>query len=115
MSIIGVAPMLNVPDVQVTVDWYKAVGFEVRATNLDWGLGPMIWAEIGHGEAVFMVSPGDICQGITMCFRVSDVDELYEQIGTHAAAAPVGQSYGQRNFEIVDINGISLVFGQAIG
>ena len=32
-----VTPMIHVPDVSATVDWYRSIGFNVRDTNLDEG------------------------------------------------------------------------------
>ena len=46
---------------------------------------------------------------------VRDVDAYYEELnerGTKAEIAPTTRPYGIREFSILDINGVSIVFGQ---
>ena len=79
-------------DVQRSLYWYQARGFEVVATNLNWEAGPVNWAEIKRGNAQLMLTAGDrtdddggdsaaIRGGVTLYFRTDRVDMLYEEIG----------------------------------
>ena len=46
---------------------------------------------------------------------VRDVNAYYEELnerGTRAEIAPTTQPYGIREFSILDLNGVSIVFGQ---
>ena len=42
--------MLTMGEVQRFIDWYRARGFEVVATNLNGEEGPVNWAEIKRGN-----------------------------------------------------------------
>ncbi len=111
--------MLTVGDVQHSLYWYQARGFEVVATNLNWEAGPVNWAEIKRGNAQLMLTAGDsaaIRGGVTLYFRTDRVDILYEEIGGLADVryAPTDQSYGQRDFALDDPDGYMLVFGQSV-
>ena len=94
--------MLTMGDVQRFIDWYRARGFEVVATNLNGEEGPVNWASIRGG--------------IMLYFRTDQVDALYEEIGGLADVryAPTDQSYGQRDFALDDPDGYMLVFGQSV-
>ena len=42
-----VIPMIHVPDVSATVEWYRSIGFNVRNTNVE--EGEMNWAALTYG------------------------------------------------------------------
>ena len=49
-----VVPMLHVPDVRRTVDWYRELGFEVTVTYGDGGEGQSFaMVAFGSGEVMF--------------------------------------------------------------
>ena len=50
-------PMIHVPDVRATVDWYKAIGFTVGATYDDGGEG-LSFAILSFGSGEVMFSSG---------------------------------------------------------
>jgi hypothetical protein len=52
-----VTPMIHVPDVRETVDWYKSIGFLVLSTGDD--DDEMVWAEMSFGDDRIMFSAGD--------------------------------------------------------
>ena len=52
-----VVPMIHVPDVSATVDWYKDIGFTVIDTFSDDGEGPS-WAMLSFGSSEVMFNEG---------------------------------------------------------
>lgn len=44
-----IVPMLHVPNVRQTVDWYRHIGFEVTATYDD-NAGGLSFASVAFGE-----------------------------------------------------------------
>ena len=51
-----IVPMIHVPDVRATVEWYISIGFRVRAINEE--DGEMNWAALTYGNSEFMLSAG---------------------------------------------------------
>ena len=52
-----VVPMIHVPDVRATVDWYKAIGFIVLDTYDDGGEG-LSFAILSFGDTEVMFNSG---------------------------------------------------------
>ena len=52
-----VVPMIHVPDVRATVDWYKAIGFNVIQTYDDGGEG-LSFAILSLGKSEVMFNSG---------------------------------------------------------
>jgi uncharacterized glyoxalase superfamily protein PhnB len=112
-------PMLNVVDVAETIQWYELIGFKTELTNKEWDPDcELNWALIGFGQAELMINAGGTDQEdkkqIQLFFTTNQVDQLYEQLKDKVKVIyePVDQFYGQRDFEIQDLNGYHLVFGQ---
>ena len=51
-------PMIHVPDVRATVDWYKEIGFEVVATYADETGDELSFAIVSYGDSQVMFSEG---------------------------------------------------------
>src|SRR5580765_4194059 len=51
-----VRPMIRVPDVRATMEWYQSVGFEVVSTNED--CGKVDWALLSYGDGQVMFGLG---------------------------------------------------------
>jgi catechol 2,3-dioxygenase-like lactoylglutathione lyase family enzyme len=115
-------PMLNVPDVKRTIDWYAQLGFRVvKATD---GAGPDSkpnWAWLGRGDVNLMINAGDTTtagqrQEVQLYILTDDVDAEYEllkdKVTVHAKLAET--FYGMKEFLIEDINGFSICFGQRV-
>ena len=49
-------PMIHVPDVRATVEWYESIGFEVIATNEE--DGEINWAKLRFGGSELMLNAG---------------------------------------------------------
>lgn len=113
--------MLNVGDVVETIRWYQSIGFTLATTNQEWEPdSPINWAQVKWDEAEIMLNADDddggVMSGFKLFFDTNDVDGLYRQIHsfTKVIYEPLDQFYGRRDFEVEDINGVRLVFGQGI-
>ena len=136
-SIGRLTPMLNVPDIEQTVAWYRSIGFELEASHGD--AGEMDWATVCFGDSRIMFAPSSEpwrkpSSGLSLWIGTDRLDDLYstlkrQQLGrSHATLA--GQEmdapevqftqdlhtafYGQREFGIRDPNGIELMFTQPV-
>jgi catechol 2,3-dioxygenase-like lactoylglutathione lyase family enzyme len=114
-----IVPMIHVPDVRATADWYTSIGFKVVRFNEE--DGEMNWALLSLGQSELMLNirgkPGtahrreidlyvhtDNLQALhaTLNGRVQVVEELHDTF------------YGMREFIFRDINGFWITFGQPV-
>jgi ankyrin repeat protein/catechol 2,3-dioxygenase-like lactoylglutathione lyase family enzyme len=134
-SVTTVQPMLRVPNVRATVDWYRAIGFELAgAHEID---TDEAWAGMSLGGAYLMFVPrgsGGGDREVSLWLRTTRIDELYAALKQRqleranavleGAGASVPEArftadihdtfYGLREFTIVDLNGYELNFAQSI-
>ena len=114
-----IVPMIHVPDVRATADWYTSIGFKVRASNVE--DGEMNWAAVTYGDSEFMLN----CDGkpstahrreVDLYVRAQNVDRLYGQLKgrVQVVQVPYDAFYGMREFIIRDNNGFWITFGQPI-
>ena len=115
-----VVPMIHVPDVRATVDWYKAIGFDVIETYDDGrdGLSFAILA-FGRGEVMFNsggTSSNSRRREVDLYATVENVDDLFERIKDRVEIVePLNDRfYGMREFIIRDINRFWITFGQQL-
>jgi len=114
-----VTPMIHVPDVRATMDWYTNLGFKVERTNEHEGV--IDWALLSFGQGRVMFNAGgrptsDARREVDLYVNTENVRELYERIkevvsvhkGVHETF------YGMREFIIRDINGFWVTFGESI-
>ena len=138
-SINELTPMVSVPDVAATVAWYRWLGFELVGTNREEGEGELGWARVRLGAADVMFVPSTApwrsrTNGTSLWFRTDRLDDLYAHLKQRqlerARAMLAGEAtdarnvrftldlytafYGQREFGILDPNGIQLMFAQAV-
>jgi uncharacterized glyoxalase superfamily protein PhnB len=115
-----VAPVLSVDDLGAAIDYYRdTLGFTVDFT---WG-DPPYYAVANRGEAVaiHLSEREDTSRPIapvSVYVQVSNVDLLYEQYekkGVEIFQPPSDTEYGMREFDVHDLNGHFLTFGQAVG
>ena len=109
------APLLLVPDVRVTADFYRSVlGFKS-----DPGAGTPEYSVVWRDNAAVHLTQGEHAPiGVRIFFWVKDVNTLYEEVVQRgvAIAVPIGtRPYGVRDFAIRDPNGIMVVCGQDWG
>jgi catechol 2,3-dioxygenase-like lactoylglutathione lyase family enzyme len=113
-----VVPMIHVPDVRATVDWYESIGFKVIARYGDDADGnSFAMVSFGSGEVMFS-SGGQPStrrrREVDLYVYADDVDDLYLRLkdrvevveGLHDAF------YGMREFIIRDLNRFWITFGQ---
>src|ERR1043165_2894300 len=106
-----VSPMIHVPDVRATVDWYEQIGFEVRSTYGDGTATGLSFAIIKFGASEVMFS----ADGETSDKHRREV-ELYENLKDRVDIfeTPHDTFYGMREFTIRDLNRFWITFGQPI-
>lgn len=112
-------PMLHVPDVAATAQWYATVGFTIVATHED--CGEMLWAHLTLGDSSVMLNaggrPSDAHRReVDLYVYVSDIDEAYARVRPHAELVEQihDTDYGMREFIVRDPNRFWLTFGQPI-
>ena len=106
------APLLLVPDVRATADFYRSVlGFQS-----DPGADTPEYSVVWRDNAAVHLSLGDHAPtGVRIFCWVKDVNALYEAVIQRggAIAVPIGtRAYGVRDFAIRDPNGVMVVCGQ---
>jgi ankyrin repeat protein len=136
-SIGKLRPMVGVPDLEGTLAWYRAVGFEVMGTHE--ADGRLDWAAVSFGGAELMFVPTTDAwrartEGVSFWIDTDRLDDLYRVLKhrqlERARAALVGEPvrvpdvrftadlytthYGQRGFGIRDPNGVELIFSQPV-
>jgi ankyrin repeat protein len=132
-SIARLAPMIGVSDMRRTVDWYRAIGFELTGSHGE--NGEMNWASVTFGETEIMFVPArNEAKGTSLWIRTTRLDDLYAQLKRRqlawAAATLTGELvdapairftgdlrtmfYGQREFSLRDPNGLELCFYQPL-
>lgn len=114
-----VVPMIHVPDVRATIDWYQALGFKVTGTNEE--DGEMNWALLSFGSSEVMFNSGGKPSSqhrreVDLYVHVDQVDELYERLKDRVDVVEVPHDtfYGTREFIIRDLNRFWMTFGQAL-
>jgi predicted enzyme related to lactoylglutathione lyase len=106
------APLLMVPDVRATADFYRNVlGFK-SDPGADTPEYSVVWRD---NAAVHLAQGEDAPTGVRIFFWVKDVNTLYEEVVQRGAtiAVPIGtRPYRVRDFAIRDPNGVMVVCGQ---
>jgi len=114
---IHAAPVLPVDDINETIRFYReTLGFAVDFVYGD----PPYYAIARRGEmvTVHFSEREDTSKPITPCnvyIFVEDVDALYSEYserGIEMFSGPETQEWGMREFELPDLNGHFLTFGQ---
>jgi uncharacterized glyoxalase superfamily protein PhnB len=115
-----VAPMIHVPDVRETVEWYQTIGFEVMYTYDDGGEG-LSFASVrfGAGEVMFSSDgrpSAEHRREVDLYVYTDGVDALYDRLKDHVEVfeALHDTFYGMREFIIRDINRFWITFGQEL-
>src|SRR5688572_7989513 len=114
-----VVPMIHVPDVRATVDWYQSIGFSVVATYGDETGEGLSFGIVSFGESQVMFN----CDGETSTKRrrevdlyvyTDDVDEVYSRLKDRVdvVEGPHDTFYGMREVIIRDLNRFWITFGQ---
>jgi uncharacterized glyoxalase superfamily protein PhnB len=115
-----VVPMIHVPDVRATAEWYTTIGFTLTGTNEE--DGDMNWAALSFGSTEIMLNEGgrpstQHRREVDLYVHTDNVDDLYGRLKDRVEIVeePHDTFYGQREFIIRDLNRFWVTFGQAIG
>jgi catechol 2,3-dioxygenase-like lactoylglutathione lyase family enzyme len=137
-SVQTLSPMLAVRDLEATVRWYRIIGFRLAGSHEDGGR--MDWASLTFGGAEIMFVPsGDggraPPEGFSLWLRTDRLDGLHAELkrrqldwarawlaeGETAVTPEIRFTadlytafYGQREFGILDPNGVELMFYQPL-
>ena len=114
-----VTPMIHVPDVRATVEWYLSIGFEVVATYGDGTGENFSFAVMSFGGTRVMFNtdgePSDKHRReVDLYVYTDNVDELYETLKDRVDVIdePCDRFYGMRELIIRDLNRFWVTFGQ---
>src|SRR5262245_46296308 len=114
-----VVPMIHVPDVRATIEWYASIGFElVRQNEED---GEINWAKLSLENSEIMLDSGgrpstEFRREVDLYILVGDVGGLYERLKDRVELVEKINDtfYGMREFIIRDCNRFWVMFGQPI-
>jgi uncharacterized glyoxalase superfamily protein PhnB len=118
---------LSVPSIEDTIDWYqKVLGWKGHQDVWDEG-GNCLFGSVGHSFDPFMGFnlsrlPGDhqaAPDHPTPCrfwIYVNDVDAVYQRVIQRGVQPepPEDRFWGERTFQMVDLNGYELIFAQGV-
>jgi uncharacterized glyoxalase superfamily protein PhnB len=112
-----VVPMIHVPDVRATVDWYKSIGFQLVRTNQ--ADGEMDWAKLSFGNSELMFSAAGKASAarrreVDLYIAINGVDELFGRLEKQVEVVekPYDSFYGMHEFTIRDCNGFWITFAE---
>jgi uncharacterized glyoxalase superfamily protein PhnB len=116
-----VVPMIHVPDVSATIDWYTSIGFKLADQGREDG-GEVVWASLAYGNSQLMLDAGgkpstEHRREVDLYIFVNDdVDDLFRRIKDRVQVVEglYDAFYGMREFIIRDINRFWITFGQPI-
>ena len=113
-----VTPMIHVPDVAATVEFYREIGFTVDATYGRDGEG-FSFAIVSFGSTQVMFNQGgrpgtQKRREVDLYIYTKDVDALHEQLKdkVEVVEGPHETFYGMREVIIRDLNGFWITFGE---
>lgn len=116
----SVVPMVHVPDVRATVNWYRDIGFTVQETFDDGG-PELSFAIVSFGASTVMFNcgggPSDRHRReVDLYVTVDDVDAVHDRIHERVELVEGLHDtfYGMREFIVRDLNRFWITFGQAI-
>jgi len=106
------APVLHVQDVAAAAAFYRDVlGFTWDFSTESYAV---VWRD---NSAIHFVKDETNPRGIHLFQWVKDIDHYYQEIldrGARVSTKPTNQPYGIREFDLTDVNGVSIIFGQDI-
>ena len=114
-----VIPMIHVPDVSATVNWYRNIGFELSDTYDDGGDG-LSFAILTFGASKVMFNSGgqpssERRREVDLYIEVENVEDVSNRLqGQVDVVKDLHETfYGMREFIIRDLNGFWITFGQS--
>jgi uncharacterized glyoxalase superfamily protein PhnB len=114
-----VVPMIHVPDVSATVDWYTSIGFQLLRVNKE--DGEVNWAKMSFGNSEVMFQSGGKPstahrREVDLYILTDNVDDLHRYLKDRVQIVENLHDtfYGMRELITRDINGFWVTFGQPI-
>ena len=111
-------PMIHVPDVLATVEWYQNIGFTVDNTYGNEADG-LSFAILSFGDSQVMFNEGgrtssDKRREVDLYVYADDIDQLYEQLKdkVDVVEEPHDTFYGMRELILRDLNRFWITFAQ---
>jgi len=111
-------PMIHVPDVLATVEWYQNIGFTVDNTYGNEADG-LSFAVLSFGDSQVMFnqdghSSTDKRREVDLYVYTDGIDQLYEQLKdkVDVIEGPHDTFYGMREFILRDLNRFWITFAQ---
>lgn len=116
-----VTPMIHVPDVRATVNWYESIGFKTVETYDNGTPDGLSFAILAFGDSRVMFNQGGEMstkrrREVDLYAYTSDVDAIYSRLKdlVDVIEPPHNMFYGMREVIIRDLNGFWITFGQEI-
>jgi catechol 2,3-dioxygenase-like lactoylglutathione lyase family enzyme len=115
----NVVPMIHVPDVRATVNWYESIGFRAVETYGGESTDELSFAIIAFGNGRVMFNQGGETstknrREVDLYTYTENVDEVYSRLKDRldVIEGPHDTFYGMREVIIRDLNGFWITFGQ---
>ena len=115
-----IVPMIHVPDVAATAQWYASIGFTIVNTFRECDEGEVNWALLRLGESDIMLSAGGKSSDaprreFDLYIHVEEIDALRQMLDGKFIIEDLHDTfYGMREFIIRDCNGFWITFGQPV-
>ena len=114
-----VVPMIHVPDVRATADWYISIGFKlIRQNEED---GEINWAKLSFGNSEIMLDAGgklstDHRREVDLYILTDKVADIYRDLKERVQVTEGLHEtfYGMRELIIRDVNGFWVTFGEPV-
>src|SRR6266436_65714 len=114
-----VVPMLHVPNVRATVEWYTSIGFKLIGQSEE--DGELNWAKLSFGNSEIMLNTdgkpsADHRREVDLYITIDNVEDFYRRIKDRVqVVVDLNDTfYGMREFIIRDNNRFWVAFGQPI-
>ena len=112
-----VVPMIHVPDVRATADWYVSIGFRlVRGNEED---GELNWALLRLGESEVMLNCGGkpsaaFRREFDLYIHTDEIEQVHQRLKDRVEMVEDLHDtfYGMREFIFRDCNRFWITFGQ---
>jgi catechol 2,3-dioxygenase-like lactoylglutathione lyase family enzyme len=115
----SVVPMIHVPDVRATVDWYQSIGFKVVATYGNETPDGLSFAVVSFGESEVMFNQNgetstEWRREVDLYIYTDDIDAIYARFKDRVdvVEGPHDTFYGMREVIIRDVNRFWITFAQ---
>jgi len=114
-------PMIHVPDVRATVEWYQSIGFDTLNTYENGTPDGLSFAIMSFGNGQVMFNQGGQASDkrrreVDLYVYTDDVDQIYERLKGRVdiIEPPHDTFYGMREVILRDVNRFWITFAQEL-